>query len=106
MAVPLSHALALALALFAIGLLGLLLRRNLLFMLLSLEVMLNAAGLAFVAAGSHWGQVEGQLMFVLVLSLAAAEVAVGLALALLIWCRQHTLDVDSLRSLRAGEAEA
>lgn len=103
-AVPLSHALLLCAVLFSLGLLGVLLRRNLLFVLLSLEVMLNSAGLAFVVAGSRWGQPDGQIMFVLVLSLAAAEVAVGLALAMQLQRRFQSLELSSLTSLReAGE---
>ena len=100
MSVPLSHTLLLAAGLFSLGLLGLLVRRNIIFMLLCLEIMLNSAGLAFVAAGSHWGQPDGQIMFILVLTLAAAEVAVGLALALLIYRRFGHLDADALNRLR------
>ena len=65
-----------------LGLLGVLVRRNIIFVLASIEMMLNAAGLAFVAAGSRWGQADGQVMFIFILAMAAAEVAVGLALAL------------------------
>ncbi len=95
-----AHALVLCAALFSLGLLGLLLRRNLIFVLMSLEVMLNSAGLAFVVAGSRWLQPDGQVLFVLVLTLAAAEVAVGLALALAIHRRFKTLDVNALAEMR------
>jgi len=98
--VPMEHALILAAALFALGLAGVLVRRNLLFILMSLEIMLNAAGLAFVAAGSRWGQADGQVMFVLILTLAAAEVSVGLALVLQIYHRFHTLDADAVSEMR------
>lgn len=98
-AVPLSHALIVAVLLFCLGLLGLLLRRNLLFALFSVEIMLNATGLAFVAAGSRWAQPDGQLMFILIISLAAAEAAVGLAIALQIQRRFQTLDLDQLTGL-------
>lgn len=64
---------------FALGLIGLLVRRNVIFTLMSIEIMLNAAGLAFVAAGARWGQADGQVMFLFVLAMAAAEVSVGLA---------------------------
>ncbi|HTV55060.1 MAG TPA: NADH-quinone oxidoreductase subunit NuoK, partial [Terriglobia bacterium] len=80
--IPMNHGLLLAGILFALGLIGLLVRRNLLFILMSIEVMLNAAGLAFVVAGSRWAQPDGQVMFIFILSMAAAEVAVGLALVL------------------------
>ena len=85
-AIPYEHGLALAAILFALGLIGLLARRNIIFVLLSIEVMLNAAGLAFVVAGSRWGQADGQVMFIFILTMAAAEVSVGLALVLLESC--------------------
>jgi NADH-quinone oxidoreductase subunit K len=87
-------------ALFALGLAGVLVRRNLLFILMSLEIMLNATGLAFVAAGSHWGQADGQVMFVLILTLAAAEVSLGLALVLQIYHHFRTLDADAVSELK------
>ena len=76
------------------------LRRNIIFMLMSLEVMLNAAALAFVAAGARWGQADGQVIFLLILSVAAAEVAVGLGLVLQIQRRFKTLDMDQANRLR------
>lgn len=98
--IPIEHALLVAAILFVLGLAGLVLRRNLLFMLMSIEVMLNAAGLAFVAAGARWGQPDGQVMFVFVLATAAAEVAVGLALLLLLYQRFKTLDTGAASLLR------
>jgi NADH-quinone oxidoreductase subunit K len=98
--IPLEHGLFLAAILFSIGLVGVLVRRNLIFMLLSIEIMLNAAGLAFVVAGSRWGQADGQVMFLLVLTLAAAEVGVGLGLVIQINRRFKTLDVDSLDEMK------
>ena len=95
-----EHGLLLASALFALGLGGLLARRNVLFVLMSLEVMLNAAALAFIAAGSRWVQPDGQIMFVLILSLAASEAAVGLALVLQVYRRYVTLDTDSLAGMK------
>jgi NADH-quinone oxidoreductase subunit K len=100
LAIPLAHVQMLAAVLFCLGLLGLMLRRNLIFMLMSLEVMLNAAALAFVAAGAHWGQPDGQVIFLLVLSVAAAEVAVGLGLVLQVHRHFRTLDMDAVRRLR------
>lgn len=100
-AIPLAHALGVCAALFALGLAGLLVRRGLLFSLMCLEIMLNAAGLAFVAAGSRWAQADGQVMFLLVLTLAAAEVAVGLALLLQIHLRFKTLDPDAVGGMKA-----
>jgi NADH-quinone oxidoreductase subunit K len=96
----LAHAWVLAIVLFGLGLAGLLARRNLVFMLMSVEIMLNAAGLAFITAGARWGQADGQIMFILILTLAAAEVSVGLALILQLFYRSASVDADSARSLR------
>ena len=97
---PLDQGLLLAAILFALGLAGVLVRRNLLFMLMSLEVMLNAAGIAFIVAGARWGAPDGQIMFILVLTFAATEVSVGLALILLMHRRITTLDADAGDRLR------
>ncbi|MCL2701007.1 MAG: NADH-quinone oxidoreductase subunit NuoK [Phycisphaerae bacterium] len=90
------HGLAVAAALFAVGLLGVLTRRNLLFVLLSLEIMLNAAGLAFVAAGALWGQADGQIMFLFILATAAAETAIGLTLLLIVFREKRNLNSDAI----------
>ena len=99
-AVPMEHGLVLAAILFGLGLTGVLVRRNIIFVLLSLEIMLNAAALAFVVAGAHWGQADGQVMFFFILAMAAAEVAVGLALVVQLYYRFNTLDVDAVSDLR------
>lgn len=93
-AIPMEHGLLLAAALFALGLTGVMIRRNLLFILMSIEIMMSAAGLAFVVAGSHWGQADGQVMYIFIVTLAAAEASIGLALLLQMYRRHHTLDVD------------
>lgn len=98
--IPMGHALVLAGVLFALGLAGLLMRRNLIFILMSIEIMLNAAGVAFVAAGSRWGQPDGQIMFLFVLAMAASEVAVGLALVLRLYRHHPTLDADAISDMR------
>ena len=98
-AVPIEHVLILAAALFAVGLAGVLVRRNIIFLLMSLEIMMNACGLAFVAAGARWAEADGQIMFMLVLSLAAAEVAVGLGLVLQLARRFDNLDIDAAGEL-------
>ena len=98
--IPLNHILLVSSLLFAIGMLGLMIRRNIIFILMSLEVMLNAAGLAFIAAGSAWGQPEGQIMFLAVITLGAAEVAVGLGLTLLLFRHHNSVNVDQLNQLR------
>jgi NADH-quinone oxidoreductase subunit K len=98
--VPIEHVVLLATLLFCAGLGGLLLRRNIIFMLLSLEVMLNATALLFIAGGAYWAQADGQIIFLLILSIAAAEVAVGLGLVLQIHRRFRSLDMDSANRLR------
>ncbi len=98
--IPLNHVLLLAALLFVCGLVGLMIRRNIIFILMSLEVMLNSAALAFVAAGASWGQADGQVIFMLILVVAAAEVSVGLGLVLQIQRRFKTLDMDSAHRLR------
>ncbi len=99
-AIPMEHGLALAGVLFSLGLAGVLIRRNLLFILMSIEIMMNSAGLAFVVAGSRWHQPDGQIMFIFVLTLAAAEAAIGLALVLQLYHRYHSLDVDAASEMR------
>ncbi len=86
--------------LFGLGLIGLLVRRNVVFMLLSIEIMLNAAGLAFVLAGARWTAPDGQVMFMFILAMAAAEVAVGLAFVLLMRHKLKTLDIDRASGMR------
>lgn len=95
-------ALVVASILFLIGAVGIVVRRNLLFVLMSLEVMLNAAGLAFVAASALHGEPDGQIFFFFILPVASAEVAIGLALAVLIYRKFRTLDLWSLAD-SAGE---
>jgi len=70
------------------------------FMLMSVEIMLNAAGLAFIVAGSRWQQADGQVMFMFILAMAAAEVAVGLALILQMAQRFKTVDIDVASRMR------
>lgn len=98
--IPYEHGLILAAILFAIGLVGVLTRRNVVFLLMSLEIMLNACGLAFIVAASRWEQAEGQIMFLMILTLAAAEVAVGLGLIIQLYRRYHTVDVDVLSQMK------
>ena len=95
---PFEYGLLLAGALFILGLIGVLVRRNLVFILLSVEIMLNAAGLAFIVAGARWMQADGQVMFIFLLTVAAAEVAVALALLLRHFNRVRSLDSDTMGS--------
>ena len=98
--VPIEHVLVLAGLLFVIGLFGLMLRRNIIFMLMALEVMLNSAALAFVAAGARWGQPDGQVIFMFILAIAAAEVSVGLGLVLQMRRQLRSLDMNDAIRLR------
>ena len=98
--IPLQHGLILAAILFVLGLTGLVIRRNLLFMLIGLEIMINASALAFVVAGSYWGRTDGQVMYILALSLAAAEASIGLALLLQLHRRRQNLNIDSVSEMR------
>lgn len=99
-AIPIEYGLVLAGTLFVLGLISVLVRRNIIFMLISVEIMLNAAGLAFIVAGSHWGQADGQVMFIFILTMAAAEVSVGLALILQIYHQLKTLDTDAANKMK------
>ncbi len=100
MPILVRDAMLLAAILFALGLTGLLVRRDVIFALMSIEVMLNAAGLAFVAAGARWGQADGQIVFLFVLAMAAAEVSVGLALVLRLYHLYKSVDSDAASILR------
>ncbi len=98
--VAVESGLVLAGILFALGVIGLLARRNVIFMLLSIEIMLNASGLAFVTAAAKWGQTDGQVMFIFILAMAAAEVSVGLALILRLYHKFKTLDTDKYNTMK------
>jgi len=95
-----EHGLILAAILFTLGLAGVLVRRNIVFMLMSVEIMLNAVGLAFVVAGARWGQVDGQIMFLFILTMAAAEVSVGLALVIQMYHTFKTLDTNVVSRMK------
>lgn len=97
---PTSHLLGLSLAFFFIGLVGIITRRNLLFILIGVEIMVNGIALLFVGAGAKWGQPEGQLMVLLILVMAAIEVGIGLALFLRIHRTNPSLDPDALQELK------
>jgi len=98
--VGLSHYLVVSGLLFSLGLLGVLARRNLLVIYMSLELMLNAANLALVAFSRFNQQLQGQVMVFFIITVAAAEVAVGLALIVALYRRRQTAHVEDLRSLR------
>ena len=99
-AIPITHYLILSGILFAIGLLGILFRRNLLLILLSVEIMLNAANLAFVAGSALHGQVNGQINAFFVMVVAAAEVSIGLAIAVLLFRKKESVDTNEITFLK------
>jgi len=98
--VPLEHYLILSAILFATGTIGVFLRRNVITMLLSIEVMLNAANLAFIAFGRTIGSADGQVIMFFVVTVAAAEAAVGLALVIALFRHRETLNPDMFTSLK------
>ena len=100
MAVPLNYYLVLAFLLFAIGMVGVMIRRNLIIMLMSIELMLNGANLALVAYSRARGDMGGQTIAFFVMGLAAAEAAVGLALLIGVYRHVRTLDVDRMTTLK------
>jgi NADH-quinone oxidoreductase subunit K len=100
MPVPLSWYLVLSAALFAIGTLGVLLRRNAILVFLAVELMLNAVNLTFVAVARHLGRLDGQAIVVLVILVAAAEVAIGLSIIIAMYKKHRTVQVDDLNALK------
>ena len=98
--ITLTHYLLASALLFAIGLVGIMTRRNVLMILLSIEVMFNAANLAFVAYARAWGDLGGQLIVFFVIVVAAAEVTVGLAIAILLARQLKTLNADEVSLLK------
>lgn len=100
MHVGLEHYLVVSMLLFALGLLGVLLRRNVLLVFMSLELMLNAGSLALVAFSRYLDRLDGQMLVFFIITVAAAEVAVGLALIAALFRRRQTVDPEQLTLLR------
>ena len=98
--VPTSYYLALSAALFAIGVAGVVMRRNVIVMFMSIELMLNAVNLAFVALGRGFGSTDGQVIVFFVITVAAAEAAVGLAVMISIFRSRETVNADELNLMR------
>ena len=98
--IDMSIGLILAMILFILGLVGVLVRRNIIFILLSIEIMLNACGLAFITVGSALKQPDGQVMYFFILAVAAAEMAIGLGLILNFFHQFKTLDTNVLNQMR------
>jgi NADH-quinone oxidoreductase subunit K len=98
--IPLSHYLIVSAVLFALGTAGVFMRRNLITILLSIEIMLNAVNLTFVAFGRFNGDVNGQIIVFFVMTVAAAEAAVGLALVIALFRHRESLNPDAFTSLK------
>jgi NADH-quinone oxidoreductase subunit K len=98
--VPTTYYIALSAILFSIGIIGVLLRRNAIVIFLSIELMLNAANLAFVAFARGLQQIDGQVIVFFVMTVAAAEAAVGLAIIIAVFRHRQTINADDLRLLR------
>jgi NADH-quinone oxidoreductase subunit K len=98
--VPSSAYLTLSAVIFVIGVLGVLVRRNILIMFMSIELMLNAVNLAFVALSRQWGNLDGQVIVFLVMAVAAAEAAVGLAIIICIFRRKKSVNVDDFNLMK------
>jgi len=98
--IPLQHYLIVAAALFAIGTIGVLVKRNIITMFMCIELMLNAVNLTFIAFARYWGRIEGQIFVFFVMAVAAAEAAVGLAIIVAIYRNRETLNVDDANSMK------
>jgi NADH-quinone oxidoreductase subunit K len=98
--IPLSYYLIVSAILFAIGTAGVFMRRNLITILLSIEIMLNAVNLTFVAFGRYLGSVDGQIITFFVMTVAAAEAAVGLAIIIALYRHRESLNPDAFTSLK------
>ena len=99
MAIPVEHALLLSAALFSVGALGVFLHRNLITVFMCIELMLNAANLAFVAFSRAWGTLDGQVLVFFVMTVAAAEAAVGLAIILALQRHRDSVDADAFDAI-------
>lgn len=100
MVVPLYHIVTLAGLLFAIGMLGVLFRRNVIIVFMSVEIMLNAVNLVFIAFARYHGSVDGQVFVFFIMTLAAAEVAVGLAIMISLFRNLQTTDISSFNLMK------
>ena len=98
--VPVSFYVALSAVLFTIGALGVLIRRNAIIIFMSVELMLNAGNLLFVAFARTFGELGGQIFVFFIIAVAAAEVAVGLALIVAVFRTKHSVDIDELSNLK------
>jgi NADH-quinone oxidoreductase subunit K len=98
--VPLSYYIVLSSVLFMLGVIGVLVRRNIVIILLSIEMMLNAANINFVAFSHYLHNIAGQVFVFFVLAVAAAEVVIGLAIIIALYKNHHTINVDEINLMK------
>jgi NADH-quinone oxidoreductase subunit K len=98
--VPLASYLGISVILFALGLIGVMIRRNPLMLLLAVELLLNAANVALIGFSRHWNNTDGQIFVLVVMVVAAAEVVIGLGLVVAVFRQRRNLDVDEMSELR------
>jgi NADH-quinone oxidoreductase subunit K len=98
--IPLHHVIALSAALFGIGTVGALTRRNLIVILMSIELMLNAVNLAFVGFSRAWGDATGQVFVLMVIAVAASEVAVGLGIVISLFRNRPSVNIEDVSLLK------
>lgn len=98
--VPLDHYIIFCSILFSIGVIGVLIRRNVIIIMMSIELMLNSVNVLLAAFSAYWGDPSGQVFVFFVMALAAAEVAVGLAIIVMVYRNTKSVDIDSLSKLR------
>ena len=100
MIVPLEHVIILSIVIFSIGIMGVLFRKNAIIIFMSIELMLNAINLSLVGFSRYYNSVDGQVFVFLVMTLAAAEVAVGLAIIVSLFRNKQTINIDEMNILR------
>ena len=100
MIVPVEHVILLSIIIFSIGIMGVLLRKNVIIIFMSIELMLNAVNLSLVGFSRYYNSVDGQVFVFLVMTLAAAEVAVGLAIIVSLFRNKQTINIDEINILR------
>tara|TARA_B100000470_G_scaffold189328_1_gene155680 strand:- start:129 stop:434 length:306 start_codon:yes stop_codon:yes gene_type:complete len=98
--VPVEHVVILSLIIFSIGILGVLIRKNAIIIFMSIELMLNAVNLSLVGFSRYYNSVDGQVFVFLVMTLAAAEVAVGLAIIVSLFRNKDSINIDDMNILR------
>jgi NADH-quinone oxidoreductase subunit K len=98
--IPMIYPLSLAVILFCAGILGFVLRKNAIVLFMCLELMFNAANLAFITFANYYGIIDGQIIVIFIMTVAAAEVAVGLALMVAIFRTKHSIDIDQMNKLK------